>query len=84
MNAAQKQTHDQVAVLEQLYAHSRPVQLCTAKRAKEWATDARLEAVFLAEDLKGMRHARDAARHALFLAASSGAIHDPLSRKAQA
>lgn len=49
---------------------------------KPWATDERLEAAGLLEATKGMRHAKDAARHALYRAVKLGAATDPLSRKA--
>lgn len=53
----------------------------TAAQVKPWATDARLDAVGLLEATKGMRHARDAARHALFAAVHDGKIPDPLSKR---
>lgn len=56
----------------------------SAAQVKPWATDARLDAAGLLEATKGMRHARDAARHALFAAVHDGALPDPLSRKARA
>lgn len=54
----------------------------TAGEVKPWATDERLEAAGLLEATKGMRHAKDAARHALFCAVRDGGVPDPLSRKA--
>jgi hypothetical protein len=53
-----------------------------AGEVKPWATDERLEAAGLLDATKGMRHARDAARHALFVAVKDGGVSDPLSRKA--
>ncbi len=53
----------------------------TPARVKHWATDQRLAAARLLEPTKGMRHARDAARHALFAAVTSGALTDPLSKQ---
>jgi hypothetical protein len=53
----------------------------TAGEVKPWATDERLEAAGLLDLTKGMRHARDAARHALFTAVKSG-VPDPLSKHA--
>lgn len=53
----------------------------TAADVKPWATDERLAAAGL-PDVPGMRHARDAARHALFCAVADYALPDPLSRKA--
>ena len=55
----------------------------TASEVKAWATDDRLAHARLLEPTKGMRHARDAARHALFAAVKHGALPDPLSRKAR-
>jgi hypothetical protein len=83
MTADQRETADQVAQIEQLYTDVRPIATRTANQVKPWATDERLEAAHLAEHLKGMRHARDAARHSLYLAVHSGAIHDPLSRRSR-
>lgn len=55
----------------------------SASEVKPWATDARLDAAGLLEATRGMRHARDAARHALFAAVRDGNLPDPLSRKAR-
>jgi hypothetical protein len=54
-----------------------------AAHVKPWATDERLEAAGLLEATKGMRHARDAARHALFAACKDGGIPDPLSKRSR-
>lgn len=51
-----------------------------ATAVKPWATDARLLAAGLASATSGMRHARDAARHALFAAVHDGVLADPLSK----
>lgn len=61
----------------------------SASEVKPWATDARLEAVrFSGQSLldltKGMRHAKDAARHAIYAASNAGGIPDPLSKGARA
>ena len=54
-----------------------------AAEVKPWATDKRLQAAGLLEPLTtGMRHARDAARHALFCAVKDYGLPDPLGRKA--
>lgn len=53
----------------------------SAAQVKPWATDRRLEAAGLLKACKGMRHARDAARHALFAAVHDGGIPDPLSKE---
>lgn len=55
----------------------------TASEVKAWATDDRLQAAGLIDATKGMTHARDAARHALFAAVKDGGIPDPLSKKAR-
>lgn len=54
----------------------------SAAEVKPWATDARLEAAGLLELTTGMRHARDAGRHALYCAVRDYGLTDPLSRKA--
>lgn len=56
------------------------VVLRNASQVKAWATGTRLEAAGLLEACKGMRHSRDAARHALYAAVHDGAIPDPLSK----
>jgi hypothetical protein len=59
----------------------------SAAQVKPWATDTRLKAVKVHGtdllDLAGHvgRHARDAARHALYAAVKHGAIPDPLSTR---
>jgi hypothetical protein len=50
----------------------------SASEVKPWATDARLRAAGLLETTKGMPHARDAARHALFAAVRDCGLPDPL------
>lgn len=76
-NAAQSLTHDQVANLERLH----PIIFQrSASQVKPWATDARLEAAGLLEACKGMCHARDAARHALYAAVHDAGLTDPLSK----
>ena len=70
------ETRDQVGALEVLYPQAR---FRTAAQVKPWATDERLDAAGLLEATKGLRHARDAARHALFAAVHDGVIPDPLS-----
>lgn len=54
----------------------------TAAHVKPWATDERLKAAGLYDVTHGMRHARDATRHALFAGVRRGLLFDPLSRKA--
>lgn len=55
----------------------------SASEVKPWATDDRLAHARLLEPTMTMRHARDAARHALFSAVRDGGLPDPLSRKAR-
>lgn len=55
----------------------------TASETKAWASDGRLEAAGVLGDLKGMTHAKDAARHALYTACKDGNIPDPFSIKAK-
>ena len=52
-----------------------------AAMVKPWATDRRLDAVGLLEPTRGMDHARDALRHALYAAVSIGVLADPLSSR---
>jgi hypothetical protein len=59
------------------------VTLRSASQAKQWATDKRLDAAGLLGEVKGMQHAKDAARHALYTAVAEGKVPDPLSRKAK-
>jgi hypothetical protein len=54
-----------------------------AVEVKRWADDTKLKAAGLLLPTKGMTHARDGARHALFTACHDGNIPNPLSRKAR-
>lgn len=56
----------------------------SAAEVKPWATDIRLDAAGLLAPTTGMRHARDAARHALFAAVKTYGLPDPLSTRADA
>ena len=58
-----------------------PMALQNASRVKTWATDERLDKAGLLEATKGMRHAKDAARHALFVAVCDAGQPDPLSKE---
>lgn len=81
-NAAQSLTRDQVGDVAGLARrHSTPLIQRNASQVKAWATDARLEKAGLLDLCKGMRHARDAARHALFAAVHDGGLPDPLSKE---
>lgn len=53
----------------------------SAAEVKPWATDTRLDAAGLLATTTGMRHARDAARHALFCAVRDFGLPDPLSHR---
>lgn len=55
----------------------------TASETKAWASNGRLEAAGIFGDLKGMTHAKDAGRHALYTACKDGLIPDPFSIKAK-
>jgi len=57
-----------------------PLDRRTASQVKRWATDKRLSAAGLLEPTKGMPHARDATRHALFSMVHRKWAPDPLSR----
>lgn len=54
-----------------------------ASDAKTWASNGRLLAAGIEADVKGMPHARDAARHALYTACKDANIPDPFSRRAK-
>jgi hypothetical protein len=53
----------------------------SAGLVKPWATEDRLERADLLEATKGMRHAKDAARHALYAASRTAGQPDPLSKE---
>lgn len=53
----------------------------SAAEVKPWATDTRLDAAGLLAGTKGMPHARDAARHALFASVRDAGAPDPLSKR---
>lgn len=71
---AQQTTNDLAALLRHAGARMRP-----PSEVKPWATDARLKSAG-ADILQQMRHARDAARHALYSACRDRGLPDPLSR----
>lgn len=56
----------------------------SAAEVKPWANDERLNRAGLWAPTKGMNHARDAARHALFAAVRDGLMPDPMSARARA
>jgi hypothetical protein len=55
------------------------IYLRSAGEVKPWATDARLKAAGISH--RGMPHALDAARHALFTGVKAYGMPDPLSRR---
>lgn len=78
-------TRDLIGNLQRIVAEHDHASLVmrSAAEIKPWATDDRLAHAGLLEPTKAMRHARDAARHALFAAVKDGGLPDPLSRKAR-
>lgn len=76
-------TKDMVGAAVQACAGRAWVALNDASRVKRWATDGRLLAAGLMEPTRGMPHARDAARHALFTAVHEGNVPDPYSKRAR-
>lgn len=77
-------TRDMVGEVAQLAsAAGVHLTLRSAVETKAWATDRMLEAAGLLTATKGMTHARDGARHALYTAVTEGKIPNPLSRKAR-
>ena len=76
-------TRDMVGESVQACAGLAIVTLRSASETKSWGTDKRLSMAGLFTPTKGMTHARDAARHALYTAVAEGNIPDPLSRKAR-
>ena len=82
-------TRDMVGAIEQLVRDHHRGEISgqtgsfvqrAAGQVKPWATDIRLAKAGLLEPTKGMRHARDAARHALYAAVHDGNLPDPLSK----
>ena len=74
-------TRDLIGELRRVTAGQCPFVQHSAAMVKPWATDARLEAAGLLDATKGMRHARDGARHALYAACKYGGIPDPLGKR---
>lgn len=87
-NKAQQITRDLVPVIRSWVESTSATYVeRPAVAVKPWATDARLDAATsgpgLLQALKGMTHARDAARHALFCAVHDAGLPDPLSKAAR-
>jgi hypothetical protein len=80
---AGEETRDLIGKLQKTAAEQPNVSvvLRSAAEIKPWATDVRLAHAGLLNPTKGMRHARDAARHALFAAVKDGGLPDPLSKE---
>lgn len=73
-------TRHLIALLAELVKrHADHIALRSASEVKPWATDARLAA--MGATGRGMPHAKDAARHALFAAVRDCGMPDPLSAK---
>lgn len=81
--SAGARTRDMIGVVDAWgKARCRGVHTRAAADVKPWAVDKRLHAAGLLDLTAGMRHARDAARHALFCAVRDYGLPDPLSSKA--
>jgi hypothetical protein len=77
-------TRDMVGEVAQLAAAAGVhLTLRSAMETKAWATDRHLTVAGLIAPTKGMAHARDGARHALYTAVQEGKVLNPLSRKAR-
>lgn len=79
--AAGATTRDTVGALQAWAREHGPVYARSAADVKPWATDTRLAAAGLLDITKGMRHAKDGARHALYCAVKDYGLPDPLSRR---
>lgn len=66
-------------ILGQLTTFNVPLSLRTASEVKKWGTNKRLDAAGLLEPTIGKPHARDAARHALYVLVATLGCPDPLS-----
>jgi len=79
--AAGEITRDLIGALGAIgQAHGATVYLRSASDVKPWCTDKRLEAAGV-NKFSTMRHAADAARHALFAAVKDCGLPDPLSNR---
>lgn len=78
---ASAKTREAIALIREWAASRATFVERRAIDVKPWTTDARLHAAGLFDPTKGMRHARDGARHALFCAVSDAGLPDPFSRR---
>lgn len=80
---AGEQTRDLIGRLQREADQQNNVRvvLRSASEVKPWATNDRLAHASLLEPTKGMTHARDAARHALYAACRDGGLPDPMSKE---
>lgn len=78
---ASERTRVAITLLKEWAASRATVVERRAIDVKPWATDARLDAAGLTEATKGMRHARDAGRHALYTAVKECGLPDPFSSR---
>lgn len=70
---------DTMNLVGQLMALDIPYRQHYASEVKHWATDKRLIALGVYDETLNLPHARDALRHALFVATKIGWVKDPLS-----
>jgi hypothetical protein len=78
---ASAKTREVIALVREWASARAMVTTARAADVKPWATDLRLDTAGLLEPTKGMRHARDGARHALYAACKLGILPDPLSMR---
>lgn len=74
-------TRNLIAALRQEFAAAVHLRQRPAAAVKPWASDVRLAAAGLLDATRGMTHARDAARHALYAAVRDQLMYDPLSAR---
>lgn len=80
--SAGRQARDLIGAVQELCRQAGvPCVLHTASTAKDWTTDERLKAAGLYVPTRGLGHARDACRHALYTAVWYLRCPDPLTTK---
>lgn len=78
--SAGKQARDIIGAVQELCRQAKvPVVAHSASQVKNWASDDRLKAAGLYAPTRGLGHARDAARHALYAAHWYLRCPDPLT-----